>query len=266
MTKFFKVLMIFIFLTVLSGFGFSQVEFHFFGQYNMNMSYPADGTADTNVKSIFNSYYNQWQAFLGPVLEQKNNLGFGGRIAFNVSPSFAIEGTFEYIMAETQFNETVSQDITDLLTGLGYVDELTIVSGGSIMRYYGNVVFNIPAPGNITPYITAGAGITQFTLKKGNGPELCYLIKSGALTLAEINFWHENISVLTFNGGLGIKFKVSPNFGIRLDGRIFYCSPEINQFLNHTSLAIEVFNNKISHTTTGSHLDASFNFGFFIAL
>jgi len=259
------VFLVFLWVFLMSLGGFAQVEIHLFGQYNFNLTYPEDITVDPDVQSIFSSYTDEWKAFLGPILEQEDGLGFGGRIAFNITPNLAIEGTFEYNLVATAFAGTVVDDV--IAAESSYSDAFTVTrSGGSLIRYYGNVVFNIPSAGNITPYITAGAGITQFNIKKGEGPELDFRVKWGALTAAHMHVYYENTSALTLNGGLGVKIKFSPNFGIRLDGRVFYTAPEINQYLDHTFFGITLLTGENSTVLSGTHVDGVLNAGLFLAL
>jgi opacity protein-like surface antigen len=228
------------------------------------MSYPNTGTVAPDVASLFSAYYDEWQAFLEPALNQKNGLGLGGRIAFNITPNFGLEGSYEYIMAKTAFSDEVITDLETLIDSLGYSQYLeTKKSGGSISRYYGNLVFSFPSAGGIIPYITAGIGITSFKIEKNIGPEVNYDVSP---ILTKANFYYENVSALTFNGGFGFKFLFSPNAGIRFDARIFYCKPEFKQKLDHTFLGISIFSDKNSYTQTGSHVDTSVNVGFFISL
>ena len=74
--------------------GFSQLEFTFFGQYNMNLSFPDRGTIHPDVAA---SIWEYWEPVFGPILEQQNAFGFGARLSFNIVPAIGIEGTFEYI-------------------------------------------------------------------------------------------------------------------------------------------------------------------------
>ena len=58
---------------------------------------------------------------------------------------------------------------------------------------------------------------------------------------------------------------MSPNMGLRLDARVFYCKPEFKQKLEHTFLGISIFDDKNSYTQNGSLVDTSVNLGIFIA-
>ncbi len=250
-------------LSLLALPGLSQVELSVFGQYNLNLSYPNSGTVASDVASLFSAYYDEWQAFLEPALRQQNGLGLGGRIAFNLTPNFALEGSFEYVMAKTAFKDKVVSDLENLIDSMGYSQYLTINNaGGSITRYYGNFVFSFPSSGGLTPYITVGIGTTTFKIEKNTGPEVNYDITP---VLTKINIYYDNVSALTFNGGFGIKYLLSPNMGLRFDARIFYCKPDFKQKLDHTFLGISIFNEKNSYTQSGSHVDTSVNFGFFIS-
>ncbi len=246
----------------LASFGFSQVEFTAFGLYNLNLSYPGTAELDSDVESEISWYYDEWQAFFEPVLGQEGGLGFGGRIAFNITPAIGIEGSLEYIMAETSFTEGIVDDLLDLMEFIGYGDFVEIANekGGNIMRYYGNIVFNIPSPGNMTPYITAGIGITQFKLAEDIGPEI---FADSPATLETIHIYYENTSALTFNGGLGVKALFTPNIGLRIDARVFYCNPEFQQKFYEKIWGIVVFNDVDSLVQSGAHIDANLNVGFF---
>lgn len=70
-------------------------------------------------------------------------------------------------MAKTAFSDEAITDLETLMDSLGYSQYLeTKKSGGSISRYYGNLVFGFPSAGGIIPYITAGIGITFFKIEK----------------------------------------------------------------------------------------------------
>lgn len=246
----------------LASFGFSQVEFTAFGLYNLNLSYPGTVELDSDVESEISWYYPEWQAFFDAVLEQKGGMGFGGRIAFNITPAIGIEGSLEYIMAETSFTEGIVDDLVDKMESIGYGDDVKVAneSGGNIMRYYGNIVFNIPSPGNMTPYITAGIGITQFKIAEGVGPEIdC----DNPLTMQRAHIYYTDTSALTFNGGLGIKALFTPNIGLRIDARVFYCSPEFQQKFYNEVFGYIVFDDVDSLVQSGAHIDANLNVGFF---
>jgi len=256
-----RILILMACVSLLAVSAFSQVELSLFGQFNLNLSYPTSGTANSSIVSQFSNYYNEWQAFLDPVLQQQNDLGFGGRIAFNVTPTIGIEGTVEYIMAKTQFSEEVVNNLEDLITSLGYSQYLAInKAGGNILRYYGNIVINIPSPGGVTPYITVGLGMTHFKIEKATGPEVDYDIKP---FLTKANFYYENVSALTFNAGIGAKIFFSPTVGLRIDARMFYCKPKFTQKLDHTFFGITIFDDETSYTQEGSHVDTSLNVGVF---
>jgi len=231
----------------LASFGFSQVEFTAFGLYNLNLSYPGTMEIDPDVESEISWYHDEWQAFFDGVLGQEGGLGFGGRIAFNITPAIGIEGSVEYIMAETSFTEGIVDDLVDLMESIGYGDYVEVAneSGGNIMRYYGNIVFNIPSPGNMTPYITAGVGITQFKITEGVGPEIDI---DCPLTMERVHIWYEDVSAFTFNGGLGIKMLFTPEFQQK-----FY-----NEFFGYV-----LFDDVDSLVQSGAHIDANLNVGFF---
>ena len=259
MTKFFVLVLATVFL---ASFGFSQVDFTLFGLYNLNLSYPSTVELDSDVEAVVSSFYDEWQAFFDAALEQNGGIGFGGRIAFNITPAIGIEGSLEYIMAETSFTEGIVDDLLDKMESIGYGDFMEIAneSGGNIMRYYGNVVFNIPSPGNMTPYITAGIGITQFKITEEVGPEI---LADRPGTQETVHIFYENASALTFNGGGGIKALFTPNIGLRIDARVFYCNPEFQQKFYEKFWGVVIFNEIDSLIQSGAHIDANLNVGFF---
>jgi hypothetical protein len=246
----------------LATFSFAQIELTAFGLYNLNLSYPSDVELDSDLESAMPIFYPEWQAFFEDSLTQKGGLGFGGRIAFNITPSIGIEGSFEYIMAESSFTEGILDDAVDLMESLGYGDAVEVAneSGGNIMRYYGNIVFNIPSPGNMTPYITAGLGITQFKLAEGVGPEIDVIHSPSG---QQVHIYYTDTSALTFNGGLGIKALLASNIGVRIDARVFYCNPEFQQKLDLEMFWTTVFDGLDSVLQSGAHMDANLNVGFF---
>jgi len=240
---------------------FSQVELTIFGQYNLNLSYPDTGTIDPNVASTASIYVDQIEAFINPVLQQQNDLGLGGRIAFNITPTIGIEASIEYIMAKTNFKKDIADNLEDFINTSGYPQYFTLNrAGGNILRYYGNVVINIPSSGGITPYITVGLGVTHFKIEKGTGPEMNYDITP---LLTKINVYYKNVSALTFNTGIGAKILFSPNIGLRIDARMFYCKPKFQQKIDSSFLGITIFNKEDGYLQEGTHADASLNFGIF---
>jgi len=250
-------LLLFVSILLVHSLSFSQIEMTFFGQYNVGLSFPDTYTY------IFSTepWADYWEATIGPILEQQNGFGFGARIAFTPVPTIGFEGSFEYIVGGFELSPNIMADLKAGVEGAGYSAYLkTENSGGNILRYYGNVVFNIPSPKGISPYITAGLGITQFKVKKGTGPDIYFDVAPWA-TLADIQY--EDTSALTFNAGGGIKFMFSEIAGLRADARVFYCNPEFNQTLHHRLLGVEIFDD-IAGTQSGGLTEVSLNLGFFL--
>ncbi len=242
----------------LASLSFSQVELTLFGKYNVNLSFPDTGTIHPDVAAV--SWTEWWEPVFGPILEQKNGFGFGARISFNPVPTIGIEGSFEYILGGFELSADVMADLEEGTEGAGYGPYLTTNnSGGNILRYYGNIVFNIPTPGGVYPYITAGLGITQFNVKKGTGPDIYYDVPSWG-ALADVQY--DNISALTFNAGGGIKFLFSKTAGLRADVRVFYCKPEFEESLHFKIFGVTAFND-VAFTQTGGLTDTSINLGVF---
>lgn len=252
--------MAFVFLSALS---FAQVKLEItgFGNYNFNLGYPKDLTMDSVMTAFIPSVLDELKPFFNSaVLGQKGGLGFGGRIALQFSPLIAVEGSVEYIMAETMFN---ADNITALKTGLqsiGYTSYTTIQeTGGNILRFYGNLVINIPAKGNFVPYVTAGIGLTQFKVQPS-------IIIDRPDRGEHFDLTYNNASALTFNGGAGFKYFFSDMVGIRFDARIFFGSPEFQQVFGyewHNVTSVPTGNHI---TQKGSHTDATLNLGIVIRL
>ncbi|MBD3414498.1 MAG: outer membrane beta-barrel protein [Candidatus Aminicenantes bacterium] len=243
-------------------FGFTQIELTAFGLYNLNLSYPGNGEFNSILESEISSWYPEWQAFFSTVLEQKNGIGFGGRIAYNLTPSTGFEASIEYIMAETAFTEGLVDNLQDRMESIGYGDwiETATRSGGNIIRYYGNLVFDFTESSRWTPYATAGLGITQFQIQEELGPE----IETGYGFVDEkIHIHYKKVSALTFNGGLGLKTLFSQNIGLRIDARIFICDPNFEQMISLEVLGTTYYDDIGSYIQSGTHVDTNLNIGFF---
>lgn len=259
--RYWSILLISVF--VLSTVGYSQIKLEFtgFGKFNLNLGFPKDVETDPTYASTFRGYYKEWQPFFfDPVLEQKSGIGFGGRVAIEFTPQIAVEGSIEYVMAERQFNKEDLDAAKAKISNIGYAPYFTWKdSGGKIMRYYGNVVFNLSTEGEMIPYITAGLGITQFSGTPsiiGDRPD----------RLERMDFFYEDVSALTFNGGFGLKYFLSESVGVRFDFRAFYCSPEFKQTFGYRFLGVSVIPEGTYVTQKGSHLDASINVGIFVRI
>ncbi len=257
-----KALILILGMAVLTGTGFSQVELTAFGLYNLNISYPNDGQFNSRVEDIVESWYSEWLAFFANVLEQEDGLGFGARIAYDVTPSTGFEACVEYITAETAFIGNIVDNLQDKMESIGYSGWIQTAnkSGGNIMRYYGNIVFNFPNASRMTPYATAGLGITQFKIRQ-NGPQ----IETGYGSQEEkIYLYYNDVSALTFNGGLGVKALFTPNIGLRADARIFVCDPDFDQMISFETMGITVFEDEGSYIQGGTHIDTNLNIGIFV--
>lgn len=240
--------------------GFSQVEFTAFGLYNMNITYSSEVEVNSVVEASMAYWYPEWGAFFSSVIAQKNGMGFGGRIAYNLTPSTGFEAGVEYIMAETEFTEGLVDNFLDRLATEGISDwlETATESGGNIIRYYGNAVFNFPSSGPLTPYATFGLGFTQFKIGQGVGPEVD--VKS-PVSGERFHLYYLDTTALTFNGGLGIKALFSSNFGFRIDARIFVCDPDFEQMLRIDGTGGNIIFDEGSVIQDGTHIDTSLNLG-----
>jgi opacity protein-like surface antigen len=249
-------------IVILAGTGFSQVEFTVFGLYNLNISYPKEGEINNKVDDVVESWYSEALAFFSTALEENDGLGFGVRVAYDLTPSTGFEASIEYIKAETAFIDNIVDNLQDKMESIGYGDwiQTAIKSGGSIIRYYGNIVFNFPNASKITPYATFGLGITQFKIQK-NGPQ----IETGYGSDDEkMKLYYNNVSAFTFNGGLGVKALFTPNIGLKLDARIFVCQPDFNQMFSYETMGSTVFEDEMSYIQSGTHIDTNLNIGFIV--
>lgn len=256
-------LVILVSILLISTLGYSQLKLEFtgFGKFNLNLGFPKDVETDPAYASKFKGYYNEWQPFFfDPVLEQKSGIGFGGRIAIELTPQMAIEGSLEYVMAERQFNKEDLDAAKAKMSAIGYSPYVTWKdSGGKIMRYYGNVVFNLSTEGEMIPYVTAGLGITKFS----GGPSIT---GDRPDRLERMDFYYEDASALTFNGGFGLKYFLSENIGVRFDFRAFYSSPEFKQIHGYKFFGVQYIPEGNYVTQKGSHLDASVNVGVLVRI
>jgi hypothetical protein len=250
-------------LLFLTNFGYSQVELTAFGLYHMNVSFPSKVSIKSSVESEISIWYPEWQAFFSSVLEQKSGIGFGGRIAYNLTPSISFEASLEYIMAKTRFTEGLVDNFLARLelTGFSECLETATRSGGDIIRYYGNIVFNFSSSSSLTPYATAGFGFTQFRIGQGVGPEI--EVESSVFN-ERFHLYYLNTTALTFNGGLGVKTLFSPNLGLRMDARIFVCDPDFEQILRFERGGSTLFDDVGSVIQSGTHIDTNLNIGLFL--
>ncbi|MCD6516110.1 MAG: outer membrane beta-barrel protein [Candidatus Aminicenantes bacterium] len=257
-----KALVVILGIVILAGPGFSQVEFTVFGLYNLNISYPKEGDFNSSVESVVENWYSEWLAFFSTVLEQEDGLGFGARVAYDMTPSTGFEASIEYITAETAFIGNIVDNLQDKMESIGYGDWIQTAnkSGGNIIRYYGNIVFNFPNAGKITPYATFGLGITQFKIQQ-NGPQI--ETEYGSIE-EKIHLYYNDVFALTFNGGLGVKALFTPNIGLKLDARIFVCDPDFEQMFSLETMGTTVFDDKMSYIQGGTHIDANLNIGFIV--
>jgi opacity protein-like surface antigen len=257
-----KALILILGMAIFAGTSFSQVEFTAFGLYNLNISYPNEGQFNSRVENVVETWHPEWLAFFANVLEQGDGLGFGARIAYEVTPSTGFEASIEYISAETAFTGGIVDSLLDKMESIGYSGWIQTAnkSGGNIIRYYGNIVFNFPNASRMTPYVTAGLGITQFKIQK-NGPQI--ITGYGAID-EKISIYYEDVSALTFNGGLGVKALFTPNIGLKADARIFVSDPNFDQMISFEAVGITVFMDEGSYIQGGTHIDVNLNIGFFI--
>jgi OOP family OmpA-OmpF porin len=78
-----------------------------------------------------------------------NHVGFGGRLAYNFTDSWALEGTFDYLPNVKP--DTGSEAIDDLLPET------------AVYLAHGNLVYNfLLNQSRLVPFVTAGGGIANF--------------------------------------------------------------------------------------------------------
>ncbi|MFW6139733.1 MAG: outer membrane beta-barrel protein [Acidobacteriota bacterium] len=250
-------------ILLLTSISFPQVEFTLCGLYNLNITYPSKGEFNSKLNSEISTWYPEWQAFFSAVLEQRDGMGFGGRIAYNLTPSTGFEVSVEYFTAKTAFIGGLVDDFLGRLESTGFSDWLETEnrSGGNIIRYYGNLVFNFPSSSPLTPYATAGLGFTHFRIKQGVGPEID--VRSPFVG-ERFHLYYINTSALTFNGGLGVKALFSTNLGLRIDARIFICEPSFEQRIGLEVDGNTLFDEMGSFIQSGTHIDTNLNIGLFL--
>ncbi|MGQ9618394.1 MAG: outer membrane beta-barrel protein [Candidatus Aminicenantia bacterium] len=259
--KYWQILLVSVLFFSTAGFSQVKIEFTGFGDFDLNLGFSKDVAVDPEATAEFKAYYSEWQPFFfDPVLEQKSGIGFGGRIAIEFTPQLAIEGSIEYATSKLQFNKEDLDALKAMMSSIGYTPYMKFEdSGGKIMRFYGNVVFNLSTEGEMIPYITAGLGITKFYA----GPSV---VGDRPAYQERLNLYYEDTSALTFNGGFGLKYFLSQNLGVKFDFRAFYCSPEFKQYYGYSVFGSVVLPKANYVTQKGSHLDASVNVGIFIKM
>ena len=92
--------------------------------------------------------------------------GFGGRVAIWFSPMIGFEGSLRYSLQKPRFNEAVVADLEGKMDDINYTQYFSITpEGGKMIRFYGNVIFDLMPGAMFSPYLTAGLGMTSFTIE-----------------------------------------------------------------------------------------------------
>ena len=116
----------------------------------------------------------------------ENQPVFGGRLGYNITNRFGIEGTWD-------FTKTYVDDKSLTFTRQGQFT--SPISSVFITQYDINLLYHFIPEKRLNPYITAGYGIVHYTPKINN----------------------KNMSVLDFGGG--VKYWMVDNIALRLDVR-----------------------------------------------
>ena len=116
----------------------------------------------------------------------ENQPVFGGRLGYNITNRFGIEGTWD-------FTKTYVDDKSLTFTRQGQFT--SPISSVFITQYDINLLYHFIPEKRLNPYITAGYGIVHYTPKINN----------------------KNLSVLDF--GVGAKYWVAENISLRADVR-----------------------------------------------
>ncbi len=104
-------------------------------------------------------------------------------------------------MSKLQFNPEDLDAIKDKISSIGYTQYTTFEdSGGKILRYYLNVVYNI-STGEMIPYVTVGLGMTKFTA----GPSI---IGDNPSLSERFDIYYEDASAVTLFLILGRKLNL----------------------------------------------------------
>jgi opacity protein-like surface antigen len=178
---------------------------------------PADAQSFTTVRP--GGRGGNWEIFLpiiysdsttvngegGSKVDINSDYGFGFGAGYNVNDNFQINGMFTW--AYRSYNATaVNSDGTPGRQYSNYMDTSTLSLNG---------VFYL-MQGNITPFISAGVGITYVdtNIPTGSGSTSCwydpwygYVCSSYVPTKTEND--------ITYNAGFGIRFDVNRQFGMQ---------------------------------------------------
>ncbi len=252
-------------LAVTAGWSFGQVhvEVSAFGGYGLNLSFPNTMTIDSTFQGKLTTYgyYNEWKTLLTtPVLEQKGGAGFGGRVLVQITPLLGLEAGVEYGLNKFALNAAAMSALNAKMTSINYAQYCDFLdTGGHVLRISGNLLLNLVGEGAFIPYVTLGAGTTSYTV------EPALLISRPAYS-ETLDLHYANASALTFNGGAGFKYFLTPSIGLRFDARVYYSSPKFEQSFYNSYFGITPITQGYWTSQSGTLLDASLNVGLFIRI
>jgi opacity protein-like surface antigen len=239
-----------------------KLEITGFGGFGFNMAFASTVKTDAGFASDTASFYDAWQPFFNdPVLEMKAGPGFGGRIALWFTPMIGFEGSFEYSMQKPRFNQAVVADLEGQMDDINYNQYFSMVAeGGKMIRFYGNIIFDLMPGARFSPYLTAGLGMTTFTIEPNISIERSAYGESMSLT-------YDSPSALTINAGGGFKAWFTPMIGLRVDARIFYApSAKFAQTYAYKIFGTNMFPADNYVTQSGAAVDAVITVGLVIRL
>jgi opacity protein-like surface antigen len=163
---------------------------------------------------------------------------YGIRVGYNINRWFGLEAGFS--RAESHVTPRFRSDF-DGVRNLGDFES---------RHFEGNFVFNF-GKRRFQPYVTLGAGATQFRTNFNDG------------------FGTETNTRFTANFGGGMKFWVTPRFGIRLDARgrsayiaPHYCDESDSAFCRTTDDFYRDYENDHRRWYTSGETTAGFTFAF----
>ena len=255
------ILVIVIGLFISTGYSEIRLELTVFGKFNSNLGFPSNVMIENPVRDIANYFHKESKAFFfDPVLGQKSGVGFGGIVSLGFSSKIALEVDFEYVTAELQFKPYTIETLKAKMESIKYTPYFKYKeSGGNIMRFNLNLVYNFPL-GKLIPFITIGGGISGFKV------EPCFKIERTDEFDEQADLYYDDASALTFNFGLGLKYYFSRKIGLRIEFRNYYSSPKFKQSFGYKWLGYTFVPEGRSVIQRGSHLDFSFNLGVIIRI
>ena len=118
-----------------------------------------------------------------------NSLGFGGRLAYNLTDTWGLEGSFGYTNADFDLEDDFDDDDENL-------------PQTAVMLALANLNYNVPLNNSaLVPYVTAGGGIANFNVDNDD------------------NIDEESETDGAINAGGGLKLFLSETIAVRGDVR-----------------------------------------------